>query len=189
MSETLRLPWKAALGALASLGAIGVGGYFAFAENGLDLLGDHPRRDISLEERMRQYARPWTAESRFSLQFLGKGVDGDDIDHPGGGGLLSLWGLAEYKEYPIGDNCLESTAYDTRPSEIRGRARGNISAVAALSVQEGIINIHPAGANSPPLKLETDEYGVLQPHDKQTAETLRAYGCSIPNFDDIREET
>ena len=75
----------------------------------------------------------------------------------------------------FGQYCLQGSAYDTTPSTIRGRANGDISAVASLVMSGTSVTVHPAGSNAPALVFN-ETSGELVP-DSATEETLIANGC------------
>jgi hypothetical protein len=90
--------------------------------------------------------------------------------------LKHIWGPSESYGLKVGQACLAGTAYDTSASRIEGRAaNGNISAVAALAVEDGTVAVHPAGSNTVTLKF-TEANGVLVP-TAATSESLEANGC------------
>ncbi len=157
---------------LAGLGAIT--GYLVLADSKMDILGDKNASKFPQEEIDRQFSRSWTIETRFGLQFLGGLVSADDLPDTGNG-ILGIFTMTV--DSPIGSNCLAGTAYDTTPSEIRGRASGDISAVASIAVKGSVISIHPAGSEAAPLLFIIGEDGRFEPNDVPTSDTLRAYGC------------
>lgn len=149
-------------------------GYLVFADSRMDLLGDSGRHSLTEQEIAEEYRRPWTIESRFGLQFLGTETHIDSGPMVGNGVLGLIMGQSDFR---IGSDCLDGSAYDTTPSEIRGRASGDISAVASIAVNESEISIHPAGSNADPLRFEIADTGRLVPLDDATSDTLKAYGC------------
>lgn len=96
-----------------------------------------------------------------------------------GNGWLGLFsqGAETNIQVQLGQKCLAGTAFDITDSKIRGRARGDLSAVASLTVNtDGVASIHPAGSNADPLVFEI-ENGVLANPTPGTVETLYAHGC------------
>lgn len=109
-----------------------------------------------------QYVRPIAVDKEMSV----------------GGKRVLGWLLARGNtdaHYTFGQTCLAGSAYDTSPSEIRGRASGDISAVAALAVSGDMVTVYPAGSDAPSLRFSIAS-GELVP-DQPTVETLRANGC------------
>ncbi|MCA9326153.1 hypothetical protein KC976_00930 [Candidatus Saccharibacteria bacterium] len=76
----------------------------------------------------------------------------------------------------IGQACLANTAYDTRPSSIRGLSSGDLSAVASIASTPESLTVHPAGSNVASLNF-TYQDKVLVP-SPETKHTLSSYGCA-----------
>lgn len=118
-----------------------------------------------------------TALGKYEMSYVDPRVLNIRTQSPGGSGILG-YKNANTSDYMYGQACLDGTAYSTRPSEIRGRASGDISAVASLAASVDGISVHPAGSNAPALSFTFDG-GELVPN-AATARTLKANGCA-PN--------
>lgn len=99
----------------------------------------------------------------------------ETVDGKGGSGFSSIHG-AYYAS--LGQSCLANSAYDTRPSTIRGRSSGQISAVASLSMQGGNAVVTPYGASGLAVLTFTLSNGELVP-TADSANTLSANRCQV----------
>ena len=166
--------------------------YLGIAENRLDLLGDmHSLRTeeetvaIARQRIDRKYATS-SVTGRFALLYLQgneKELSRDSVKvgmGEGGNGLVGkIMGIfAGENSYYYGQNCLSGSSYDIRPSEIRGRASGDINAVATLNIENGVVVIYPAASDGAPIRFNQGVNGELAPADPGTESTLTAYGCA-----------
>ena len=114
---------------------------------------------------------------RFEAQYIRPITVNKEMSEGGKRILGWLWAKdAADAHYTFGQTCLAGSAYDTSPSEIRGRSSGDISAVAALAVSGGDVTVYPAGSDAPSLSFSITN-GELVP-DESTVETLVANGCN-----------
>lgn len=164
-----------------------------------DLLGDFPHHRskaevrAALEEKVMARYRSEGAAGRFSLLLLqdqspGQGIFVGALE--GGNSVLgivprTLHGIKssvgyEKQNRSFGQDCLMGSAYDTTPSEIRGRAHGDISSVATVNVVDDETVVYPAASNAAPLRFAQGETPsqLLIPADGHTRSTLEAYGCN-----------
>lgn len=121
------------------------------------------------------------ASSTLAERYVQSYIQGQRTQKPqreGGWGLAWLFGnKLQELDILVGQYCLAGTAYDTTTSEITGRARGELSAVAAVRVEGSSVTVHPAGSNVAPLDFQVTEGGSLVPQGF-TADTVEAYGCT-----------
>jgi hypothetical protein len=164
----------------------------------VDLLGDSGRLRTESEmneqkaiKRQEVFAQDLAPSERFSLTFLGSDSLGirNDIDtridvnsrveHNGVLGLLNVIVPGGTTDI-IGDNpyedCLAGTSYDITPSQIRGRASGDINAVASINVSDNEVFVYPAASEANSLRFTIEDNGLLLP-SSETVEILSAYGC------------
>lgn len=163
-----------------------------------DLLGDIPHHRskaevrAALEEKVMARYRSEGAAGRFSLLLLQDQTPGHGIfvgALEGGNSVLgivprTLHGIKssvgyEKQNRTFGQDCLMGSAYDTTPSEIRGRAHGDISSAATVNVVDNETVVYPAASNAAPLRFAQGETPsqLLIPADGHTRSTLEAYGC------------
>lgn len=160
-----------------------------FHDSAMDILGDS-NTDLSRDEvqhkidnRSSEIYEQQSVNGRYALLLLGthRGYGGQIIvrgDNEVGNGIL---GLPSEKnvEVDLGQSCLAGSSFDTRPSEIRGRAAGDISSTATINVtEEGVVRIHPASTDAEPISFNQSDNSRLTVHDDYTRNTLNAYGCN-----------
>lgn len=166
----------------------------------IDLAGDWGRErspteihQLKLDQRREIMARELTPIGRFTLSYIGSQFTEEDnyINYHGitdNNGFLGKVhsairvGSLDEVYLTAAENCLAGTTYDPTPSELRGRTKGDISAIAGINIhldEEGQQHtvISPAVADGDNLDFITDEEGFLQPVDDATKNVLEAYGC------------
>lgn len=156
-----------------------------------DLLGDmgHNRTGSEMlavaQSRIDHDFAVGSETDRFAMMYLAEDP-GSSYDRINVGsrvetaGLLRVFGnmAAIDKEFLFGQDCLVGSAYDTRPSEIRGRrVSGDISAVAGLNVVGNTVVVYSATTGPEPLRFEQTADGRFRADDEATVATLEAYGC------------
>jgi hypothetical protein len=115
-----------------------------------------------------------TDEYKYAMSFLGYYPVADIPTATGGQKLLGMVTRRSISVF-VGQTCLEGRAYDTRPSQIRGKANGDISAVASFDATPTSLDVHPAGSNARGLSF-TKTSNTLIP-TPESVSTLGTYGC------------
>jgi hypothetical protein len=159
-------------------------GYGGFAENMLDLSGDlgHDRSHEAMraiaDGEIRSDFRAADAAGKFAMMYLSTRTTtvGEVEGSAGFARVFASMGSSN-GNYIFGQECLAGSAYDIRSSAIRGFSNGDISAVAALSIEGTSVSIHPAGSEAPPLHFTIGEDGTTLSADAGTQDTLAGYGC------------
>lgn len=190
--ENVRRPTRLGKGILSTVAGIAgiVATYGIFGDGNIDLGGDlHRRRsqdemeEIAAAMKAERYTEASTAD-RYSMLFLQDPypdtVEVGELEDGNGfiGKIQAVTATGE--NYEIGQDCLAGTAFDITASEIRGRASGDINAVASLSIEERDVVIYPAVSLGTPIRFNQEDSDILQPADDHTASTLDAYGCEPP---------
>lgn len=162
-----------------------IGLHLVFADSRMDIMGDNvqkvPQEELNAQaivEAEQLYADAPDA-GRYAMLYLN---DSDPIlvkDIKGGNGFFGSAG--EFNDYPTevytGQDCLAGSAFDSRPSEIRGRTSGDIGATASVTIEDDLITVRPAATDAEPLRFAENSAGLLEADNSFTRNTLVAYGC------------
>lgn len=179
--RTERLPW-AELTATQKRGKTYKGvvwaGILALASLSVGKPADGlPQEQIAIAARQSaiDFYKTRTDEYKYAVSFLGHYPVRDIPTTAGGEKVLGMVSQRHLSLY-LGQTCLAGKAYDTRPSEIRGRARGEISAVASFDATPSALDVNPAGSNARGLSF-TKTSNTLIP-TPESVDTLGTYGCA-----------
>lgn len=180
-TEYTKLPWKELLPEEKRAKVAKYSAFVGVAAAAIWSIGtpnhDLPKEqvDAAVRKAAIDFYKTRTDEYKYAVSYLGYYEVGDIPTNSGGEKLL---GFKTQKSISlkIGQTCLDGKAYDTRPSEIRGRARGDISAVASFDATPSALDVNPAGSNARGLSF-TKTSNTLIP-TPESVDTLGTYGCA-----------
>jgi hypothetical protein len=160
-------------------GKIALGGLLAGVIWGLGAPGE-TASEAELMSNARSQVLPtfehMSDKARFEAQYLNPVyVEPTNRDSFNSRGLWGAVNNASPLTLRVGQNCLAGSAFDTRPKDVY---RGNpVSGVAAVTYEDGLVMVHPAGNGSTALEFKS-EGGILKPTDN-TINSLRVNSCNV----------